>query len=114
MRPWLTLLPWFVSCLEKLGILARALKAGNANRIIAFNPGVQDRVRPHSRHEDYTCGEQNRFLDQPVSRWTGGEPYACELAKPVQAQFVRVSAVKPDGPDQKGAQMAVAELEAYE
>ncbi len=36
MRPWLTLLPWFVSCLEKLGILARALKAGNANRIIPF------------------------------------------------------------------------------
>jgi len=170
MRPWLTLLPWFVSCLEKLGILARALKAGNANRIIAFNPGVQDRVRPYSRHEDYTCGEQNRFLDQPVSRWTGGEqwhilsylghdrlgnylgagwgqpgvryskadlteyiaevnraggvvsidvfldgkPYVCELTRSVQAQFVRVSALKPDGPDQKGAQMAVAELEAYE
>lgn len=60
---------------EKLSILARALKAGNASRIIAFNPGVQDRVRPYSRHEDYTCGEQNRFLDQPVSRWTGGEQW---------------------------------------
>ncbi|HRZ36106.1 MAG TPA: hypothetical protein P5534_07055, partial [Candidatus Paceibacterota bacterium] len=34
-----------------------------------------------------------------------GKPYACELPKSVQAQFVRVSAVKPDGPDQKGAQM---------
>ncbi len=43
-----------------------------------------------------------------------GKPYACELTRSVQAQFVRVSAVKPDGPDQKGAQMAVAELEAYE
>lgn len=60
---------------EKLGILARALKAGNPKRIIAFNPGVQDRVRPYSKHEDYTCGEQNRFLDQPVSRWTGGEQW---------------------------------------
>ena len=60
---------------DTLGILARALKAGNANRIVAFNPGVQDRVRPYSRHEDYTCGEQNRFLDQPVSRWTGGEQW---------------------------------------
>jgi len=43
-----------------------------------------------------------------------GKPYAYELHKSVQAQFVRVSALKPDGPDQKGAQMAVAELEAYE
>ena len=43
-----------------------------------------------------------------------GKPYACELPKSVQAQFVRVCALKPDGPDQKGAQMAVAELEAYE
>jgi len=36
---------------------------------------VQDKVRPYSRHEDYTCGEQNRFLDQPVSRWTNGEQW---------------------------------------
>ena len=43
-----------------------------------------------------------------------GKPYACEFTKSIQAQFVRVSALKPDGPDQKGAQMAVAELEVYE
>ncbi len=43
-----------------------------------------------------------------------GKPYASELSKSVSAQFVRVSALKPDGPDQKGAQMAVAELEVYE
>jgi hypothetical protein len=42
-----------------------------------------------------------------------GQPYACDFA-PVRAQFVRVSALKPDGPNQKGAQMAVAELEVYE
>ncbi len=52
---------------EKLGILAAALKAGNDKRIIAFNPGVEDKVRPYSQHEDYTCGEQNQFLDQPAS-----------------------------------------------
>jgi hypothetical protein len=60
---------------EKLGILARALKAGNPRRIIALNPGVEDRVRPYSRHEDYTCGEQNQFFDQPVTRWVNGEQW---------------------------------------
>jgi hypothetical protein len=60
---------------EKLGILARALKAGNPRRIIAFNPGVEDRVKAYSRHEDYTCGEQNQFFDQPVSRWVNGEQW---------------------------------------
>jgi len=60
---------------ERLGILAQALKAGNPKRIVALNPGVQDRVRAYSRHEDYTCGEQNRFLDQPSSRWVGGEQW---------------------------------------
>jgi len=60
---------------EKLGILASALKAGNDKRIIAFNPGVEDKVKPYSRHEDYTCGEQNQFLDQPASRWVEGEQW---------------------------------------
>jgi hypothetical protein len=54
---------------EMLGVLARALRAGNPKRIIAFNPGVEDRVRPYSRHEDFTTGEQNHFRDQPISRW---------------------------------------------
>jgi hypothetical protein len=42
-----------------------------------------------------------------------GSPYAAEF-EPVKAQWIRISAIKPDGPNQKGAQMAVAELEAYE
>lgn len=54
---------------EKLGIMARALKAGNPRRIVALNPGVEAKVRAYSRHEDFTTGEQNRFLDQPLSRW---------------------------------------------
>jgi NedA-like, galactose-binding domain/Alpha-L-fucosidase len=32
---------------------------------------------------------------------------------PTPARFVRVQGIKPDGPDQTGRQMAVAELEAY-
>src|SRR5512138_813704 len=32
---------------EKLGLLSPALKAGNPRRIIAFNPGVEDKVRPY-------------------------------------------------------------------
>jgi hypothetical protein len=31
----------------------------------------------------------------------------------VEARYVRVEAVKPDGPDQPGIQMSIAELEAY-
>ncbi len=60
---------------EKLGLLAPALQAGNPRRIIAFNPGVEDKVRPYSRHEDYTCGEQNQFLDLPAGRWIDGEQW---------------------------------------
>jgi hypothetical protein len=42
-----------------------------------------------------------------------GQPYTAEF-NPVKARFARVSALKLDGPDQKGTQMAVAELEIYE
>jgi hypothetical protein len=42
-----------------------------------------------------------------------GSPYAAEFA-PVKARWIRVSALKPNGPKQKGTQMAVAELEVYE
>ena len=58
---------------EKLGILARALKAGNPKRIIALNPGVE--ISAYSRHEDFTAGEQNRFDDWPLSRWLKGEQW---------------------------------------
>jgi len=42
-----------------------------------------------------------------------GSPYECAF-DPVDAEYVRVSSVKPDGPDQPGAQMSIAELEVYE
>jgi len=58
---------------EKLGILARALKAGNPKRIIALNPGIE--ITAYSRHEDFTAGEQNRFHDRPLGRWLKGEQW---------------------------------------
>jgi hypothetical protein len=59
----------------KLGILAQALKAGNSRRIIALNPGVQDKADAYSTHEDFTSGEQNEFKDIPTSRWVNGEQW---------------------------------------
>ena len=38
---------------------ARALKAGNPDSIIAFNPGVKVPVIAFTRHEDYAAGEVN-------------------------------------------------------
>ncbi len=58
---------------EKLGILARALKAGNPRRIIGLNPGVE--LTAYSRHEDFTAGEQNRFHELPLRRWLDGEQW---------------------------------------
>jgi hypothetical protein len=60
---------------EKLEILATALKVGHPQRIIAFNPGVEAQVNAYSRHEDFTCGEQNQFFDMPVSRAIDGEQW---------------------------------------
>jgi len=41
---------------------ARALKAGNPDALVAFNPGVRIPVAAHTKHEDYAAGEVN--LDQ--------------------------------------------------
>jgi len=60
---------------RKLGILAEGLRAGYPNRIIGLNPGVEDRVRAYSRHEDFTTGEQNSFADFPLSRFVEGEQW---------------------------------------
>ena len=60
---------------QKLAVLAKGLKAGNPKRIIALNPGVDPKVSAYSQHEDYTCGEQNRFFDMPSNRAIGGEQW---------------------------------------
>ena len=38
---------------------ARALKAGNPDAIVAFNPGVKVPVICHTKYDDYTAGEVN-------------------------------------------------------
>ena len=60
---------------RKLGILAEGLRAGYPDRIIALNPGVEDRVRAYSRHEDFTTGEQNAFADFPLARFVDGRQW---------------------------------------
>ena len=42
----------------------------------------------------------------------GGQPFALTL-EPTPARYVRVCGLKPDGPDQPGTQMSLAELEVY-
>jgi len=58
---------------ETLGILAKALKAGNPQRIIALNPGVE--LAPYSIHEDYIAGEMNSFEALPDSRFLEGRQW---------------------------------------
>ena len=41
-----------------------------------------------------------------------GSPYEARF-DPIKARYARVSALKPDGPGQKGGQMSIAELEVY-
>ena len=42
---------------------ASSLRAGYPDRIVAFNPGVDLPVTPHTVHEDYTAGELIQALD---------------------------------------------------
>ena len=73
---------------------AAAARAGNPNRVVAFNAGVYPRVHSITPHEDYTAGEINEparidirrpedgkldgaqihILSYLGSRWGGGEP----------------------------------------
>ena len=46
-------------------ILAEALRAGNPERILAFNPGVDPKVSAYTDFDDFTAGEQNEFVSLP-------------------------------------------------
>lgn len=53
---------------------ARALKAGNPDAIVAFNPGVKVPVIAHTRYDDFTAGEVNlpllaKAVDACPGRW---------------------------------------------
>lgn len=51
---------------------AQALKAGNPDSIVAFNPGVKVPVISHTKYEDYTAGEiSNAFPVCPGSKLNG-------------------------------------------
>jgi len=55
-------------------IYAEAVKHGNPNAIVTFNPGV--RLIRHTRAEDYTAGELNDpFNVLPTSRWVEGSQW---------------------------------------
>ncbi|MDR2440915.1 MAG: alpha-L-fucosidase [Planctomycetaceae bacterium] len=60
-------------------IFAEGLRAGNPDRIIAFNPGIQAKNTPiiaYSVYEDYTCGEQLSFSLLPTTgRFLNGEQW---------------------------------------
>jgi hypothetical protein len=52
---------------------------------------------------------------QKLTHLRGQKGGRVEIAFPsVEAQILRVRAIKPDGPGQPGSQMSIAELEAYE
>ncbi|CAG7615470.1 alpha-L-fucosidase [Paenibacillus allorhizosphaerae] len=48
-----------------------ALKAGNPDSIVAFNPGVLTPVISHTEHEDYTAGEISKVLPVPFGQDQG-------------------------------------------
>ena len=48
---------------------AAALKAGNPDALVAFNPGVLIPVICHTEHEDYTAGEISQALPECPGPW---------------------------------------------
>ncbi len=61
--------------------LADALKSGNPESIVAFNPGVRVPVVTLTEHEDYTAGEisdalpADDFWTPSLNRWVGNAQY---------------------------------------
>lgn len=54
---------------------AAALKAGNPNSIVAFNPGVLNPVISLTEFEDYTAGEISETFPECPGRWVNGAQY---------------------------------------
>jgi hypothetical protein len=62
----------FIRC----GSFAAALRAGNPESIIAFNPGVKVPVIAYCDEEDYTAGEIDKVLPhEHPNRWINDEQY---------------------------------------
>ena len=55
-------------------IYSQAVKRGNSNAIVTFNPGIK--LLRHTKAEDYTAGElKEPFYDVPTSRWVDGSQW---------------------------------------
>lgn len=54
---------------------AAAMKAGNPDSIVAFNPGVLTPVISHTKYEDYTAGEISEAFPVCPGRWVDGAQY---------------------------------------
>jgi hypothetical protein len=85
---------------------ARALKAGNPDAIVAFNPGVKVPVISMTRHEDYTAGEINLpQLEKAVEQCPG--PWIDCEGRRVQFQILTYLGTtwcrgeRPQMPDEK-------------
>jgi alpha-L-fucosidase len=52
---------------------AGAARAGNPDSVVAFNPGVVDRILSVTLHEDYTAGEINDLDRLMIRRAAGGK-----------------------------------------
>jgi hypothetical protein len=52
---------------------ANALRAGNPDALVAFNPGVCTPVRAYSEHEDYTAGEVAKAVPECPGGYVEGE-----------------------------------------
>ncbi|MDB5084633.1 MAG: hypothetical protein JWN30_1519 [Bacilli bacterium] len=54
---------------------AAALKAGNPDSIVAFNPGVKVPVISHTEYDDYTAGEISKVFPVQNKRFVDGAQY---------------------------------------
>lgn len=52
--------------------LADALRAGNPDAAIAFNPGVKDALMRYTPQNDYLAGEANDMREPPATRFLDG------------------------------------------
>jgi lysophospholipase L1-like esterase/alpha-L-fucosidase len=65
---------WIHFSEEIAQVYAAAVKHGNPNAIVTFNPGVS--LIRHTQAEDYTAGELNEPFDVlPTSRWVDGSQW---------------------------------------
>ena len=89
---------------------ARALKAGNPDAIVAFNPGVRVPVVCHTKDEDYTAGEVNLpQLPQAVAacpgRWLESEGRRAQFQILTFLGKTWCGGERPQWPDEKVAEL---------